>query len=63
MVDYGFFEALTGPMQTAGAIQDNRDKAKLDQLRLQQYQQLLVLKKDAHLYIYMKKVLMMMVLL
>ena len=37
-IDYGFFEALTGPMKTAGAIQDNRDQQKMQQLQLLQQQ-------------------------
>ena len=37
-IDYGFFEALTGPMKTTGAIQDNRDKQKMQQLQLLQQQ-------------------------
>tara|TARA_R100000900_G_scaffold11175_2_gene10135 strand:- start:1038 stop:3065 length:2028 start_codon:yes stop_codon:yes gene_type:complete len=37
-VDYGFFEALTGPMQAAGAIQNNRDAQKMQELQLLQQQ-------------------------
>ena len=37
-VDYGFFEALTGPMQSAGAIQQSRDKQKMQELQLLQQQ-------------------------
>ena len=37
-IDYGFFEALTGPMQAAGQIQQNRDAIALQ--KLQQKQQI-----------------------
>ena len=37
-LDYGFFEALTGPMQSAGAIQQNRDTQRMNELRLVQQQ-------------------------
>ena len=32
-VDYGFFEALTGPMKAAGQIQAQRDQQKMQQFR------------------------------
>tara|TARA_R100000458_G_C8268963_1_gene243776 strand:+ start:235 stop:2292 length:2058 start_codon:yes stop_codon:yes gene_type:complete len=37
-IDYGFFEALTGPMQAAGQIQQQRDAQKAQQLQLLQQQ-------------------------
>jgi len=37
-VDYGFFEALTGPMKAANTIQQNRDAEKINQLQLQEQQ-------------------------
>tara|TARA_R110002051_G_scaffold292758_1_gene357654 strand:+ start:3069 stop:5129 length:2061 start_codon:yes stop_codon:yes gene_type:complete len=36
--DYGFFEALTGPMKAAGDIQANRDAKKMQELQLMQQQ-------------------------
>jgi len=36
--DYGFFEALTGPMQAAGDIQGQREKRKMQQMQLMQQQ-------------------------
>ena len=35
-VDYGFFNALTGPLQSANNIQQNRDAERVRQLQLQQ---------------------------
>ena len=35
-VDYGFFEALTGPMQAAGQIQQNRDAIALQKMQQEQ---------------------------
>tara|TARA_R110000765_G_scaffold27979_2_gene67765 strand:+ start:557 stop:2608 length:2052 start_codon:yes stop_codon:yes gene_type:complete len=37
-IDYGFFESLTGPMQAAGQIQQQRDAQKMQQLQLMQQQ-------------------------
>ena len=37
-VDYGFFKALTGPMQQAGNIQANRDAKAMQQMQLEQQQ-------------------------
>ena len=37
-VDYGFFEALTGPMQAAGQIQAQRDQRKLQEFQVMQQQ-------------------------
>ena len=37
-IDYGFFEALTGPMQTSGAIQQGRDRQRMQELQLLQQQ-------------------------
>ena len=37
-VDYGFFEALTGPMKAAGQIQAQRDQRKLQEFQLMQQQ-------------------------
>ena len=37
-VDYGFFEALTGPMQAAGQIQAQRDQQKMQQFQMMQQQ-------------------------
>tara|TARA_B100000519_G_scaffold203419_1_gene226530 strand:+ start:9160 stop:11220 length:2061 start_codon:yes stop_codon:yes gene_type:complete len=37
-VDYGFFEALTGPMQAAGRIQEMRDQRKLQEFQIAQQQ-------------------------
>tara|TARA_R110002051_G_scaffold203109_1_gene269540 strand:+ start:2170 stop:4191 length:2022 start_codon:yes stop_codon:yes gene_type:complete len=36
--DYGFFEALTGPMQAAGDIQGQREKRKMQQMQMMQQQ-------------------------
>ena len=35
-IDYGFFEALTGPMQAAGQIQQNRDAIALQKMQQEQ---------------------------
>ena len=35
-LDYGFFEALTGPMQAAGQIQQNRDQIALQKMQQEQ---------------------------
>jgi len=37
-VDYGFFKALTGPMQQAGSIQANRDAKAMQKMQLEQQQ-------------------------
>ena len=37
-IDYGFFEALTGPMQAAGQIQAQRDQRKLQEFQVMQKQ-------------------------
>ena len=37
-VDYGFFEALTGPMKAAGQIQAQRDQQKMQQFQMMQQQ-------------------------
>ena len=37
-VDYGFFKALTGPMQQAGSIQAQRDAKAMQQMQLEQQQ-------------------------
>ena len=37
-VDYGFFEALTGPMQAAGQIQAQRDQRKMQEFQMMQQQ-------------------------
>ena len=37
-IDYGFFEALTGPMQAAGQIQAQRDQRKMQQHQMMQQQ-------------------------
>ena len=37
-VDYGFFEALTGPMQAAGQIQQQRDQRKMQEFQMAQQQ-------------------------
>jgi len=37
-VDYGFFEALTGPMQAAGQIQAQRDQRKMQEFQIMQQQ-------------------------
>ena len=37
-IDYGFFNALTGPMQQAGNIQANRDAKAMQQMQLEQQQ-------------------------
>ena len=37
-VDYGFFEALTGPMQAAGQIQAQRDQRKMQEFQIAQQQ-------------------------
>ena len=42
--DYGFFEALTGPMQAAGDIQGQREKRKMQQMQLMQQQRQMDLK-------------------
>ena len=35
-VDYGFFEALTGPMKASNTIQQNRNAERVQQLQLQE---------------------------
>ena len=37
-VDYGFFEALTGPLKAAGQIQAQRDQQKMQQFQMMQQQ-------------------------
>jgi hypothetical protein len=44
-LDYGFFKALTGPMQAAGDIQANRDAQQLKELQLMQQQRQLELQQ------------------
>ena len=45
-LDYGLFEALTGPMQAAGNIQSNRDAQRLQQLQLQEQETQLQLREQ-----------------
>ena len=35
-IDYGFFDALTGPMKAAGQIQQNRDAVALQKMQQEQ---------------------------
>jgi|21_taG_2_1085346.scaffolds.fasta_scaffold00346_3 hypothetical protein len=44
-LDYGFFQALTGPMKAAGDIQANRDAKQLQELQLMQQQRQLELQQ------------------